>query len=326
MLRTVDAEIELLFTGLVFCDLVFASAPHPQPGTEVYADAFAVSAGGTANRAVAAARMGARTTIAADLGTDAFGDLARNLLSAERTLDTRFLRRREGWHTPVTVALTSAHDRSFVTYEEASALPEWDVEGPDVGAAHVGLRTLPDWARALRARGTIIVAGVGWDETGRWAASELDALADVDVFILNEIEACSYTGVTDPVAAARSLGERVPLVIVTRGPAGAVAIDSARGEMADVPAVIVPALDPTGAGDVFTGTFMATLTDDLPLAARLQIASLGASLSVRSLGGAASAPRPAEVLQFIQDSRPVGEWTDVVDWVSTRTAKEEKAS
>ncbi|MFE2446193.1 hypothetical protein ACFXDF_29805, partial [Streptomyces sp. NPDC059426] len=51
--------LDVLFAGEVFCDLVFGGIPHlPTPGTEVYADRFAVSPGGTANRAVATARLG----------------------------------------------------------------------------------------------------------------------------------------------------------------------------------------------------------------------------------------------------------------------------
>jgi hypothetical protein len=43
-------HLDLLFAGSVFCDLVFAGVPMPEPGAEVYAKAFTLSPGGVANR------------------------------------------------------------------------------------------------------------------------------------------------------------------------------------------------------------------------------------------------------------------------------------
>ena len=44
--------------------------------------------------------------------------------------------------------------------------------------------------------------------------------------------------------------------MVTLGAEGAYAVDSATGETAEVPALTVEALDPTGAGDVFVAGFV----------------------------------------------------------------------
>ena len=63
-----EPVLDLLFAGSVFCDLVFAGVPVPDPGGEVFARAFRLTPGGVANRAVAASRLGARTALLSALG------------------------------------------------------------------------------------------------------------------------------------------------------------------------------------------------------------------------------------------------------------------
>lgn len=148
--------LDVVFAGEVFCDLVFGGTPHlPTPGSEVYADRFAVVAGGTATRCVAAARQGLSTGLFAVIGTDMFGEHVAAELGAVDGLDLRWLRRDPAVHTPVTVAVTNAHDRAFITYEEEGARrPEtWEGELPAVRVLHLGIaRPLPAWAAELRSR------------------------------------------------------------------------------------------------------------------------------------------------------------------------------
>ena len=68
--RPLHEGAELLFAGDIFCDVVFAGVDAPEQGAEVYAEAFTITAGGVANRAVAAARAGASTILLSRLGDD----------------------------------------------------------------------------------------------------------------------------------------------------------------------------------------------------------------------------------------------------------------
>jgi sugar/nucleoside kinase (ribokinase family) len=312
------ATLDAVFGGSVFCDLVFADAPIPRPGEEVYASGFALTVGGTANRAVAAARLGMSTGLVAVLGADPLSDYVHSFLDSETGLHLDWIQRLPGAQVPVTVALTTRHDRGFITYEESqtrmprrlsSALPAsrtCDVSLAESDAA---------WVGDLRDRGSIVFGGVGWDATGEWHGSTLDKLENVDVFIPNEIEAISYTRADSVHEAAAMLAERVPLVVVTRGAQGALAIDSAGGGLVEVQAPEVQAVDPTGAGDVFTAALMTATCVGWPLRTRLTFAALAASLSVRSLGGAVSAPTPAELRDFIRVEQPAGDWADIEDWL-----------
>lgn len=307
--RPLHEGADLLFAGEVFCDVVFAGVDVPEVGAEVYADAFTISAGGVANRAVAAARAGASTMLLSRLGDDPLGEHLHRILDAEPGLDTRLLERVPGHQSAVTVSLTTPEDRSFITYQVDLGHQDVPDDLGPIGATHVGVANeLPAWVARLRAAGTTIVGGVGWDHTGDWSSDVLGRLSEIDVFVPNDAEAMRYTRTDDAVAAAKALAEYVPLAVVTRGARGVVAVDSANGAVVEVDAVPVTVIDPTGAGDVFVAAFMAALSTDWDLRTRLRFASLNATLSVTGLGGAASAPRPHDLTAFIDEHRPDGDW------------------
>lgn len=302
---------DLLFAGDIYCDLVFAGAEVPEEGAEVFASGFAISPGGVANRAVAAARAGASTKLLSRLGDDPLGREMRTLLEDEEGLDTGWVEHLPDRQTPVSVSLTSPHNRSFITYYEDLGPFELPREPGPIGAVHVGVADeLPGWVAELRSAGTSVVGGVGWDSTGAWCSSVLDRLAEVDVFVPNDVEAMRYTRTDTARAAAERLAERVPLAVVTRGGDGVVAIDAGTGEVVELPSVVVDVVDPTGAGDVFVATFMAARVHyDWDLATQLRFAGLNASLSVTGLGGAVSAPRRADLLAYVARARPAGDWS-----------------
>lgn len=296
-------EVDVVFAGEVFCDLVFGGVPHlPSPGSEVYADQFTAVAGGTATRAVATARLGLRTGLFGAVGTDMFGDHVAALLAVEDNLDLRWLRHDSKVCTPVTVAVANEHDRAFITYEhECARRPNtWYGPLPNTKILQLGIGgPLPPYAAEIRSRGALIVGGVGWDATGEWSTDLLGRLAEVDVFVLNAVEARQYTRTATVEQAAKTLAELVPQVVVTDGGDGAVAIDGATGELVRVPAPDVAVADPTGAGDVFTAALIAGMLRDWPLTTRLCFATICGALSVRTLGGASSAPTWSAVLDFL---------------------------
>ena len=125
-----DRDIDVLVAGRVFADLVFTGVHAPAPGAEVYADGFAISPGGAANRAVASARLGARTALVAELGDDPIGCIVARSLRDEPDLDLRFAVQRTDYQIPISVAITDGHERSFVTYEHSGELPPWPASDP----------------------------------------------------------------------------------------------------------------------------------------------------------------------------------------------------
>jgi sugar/nucleoside kinase (ribokinase family) len=286
--------VDVFFVGMVFFDLIFGGIDQlPEPGTETWVRDRAVSAGGTANRAVAAARLGLHAGMAVAAGTDVFGDHLRTLLGDVDNLDLRWFGQFPTVATAVTVSLTHATDRRFITHGSRGPVPVRALapQLPRARAAHLAVAPeVPEWAREMRSAGTKLFGGVGWDAEGEWSPEILASLGHFDAFVPNATEAMAYTRTDTPRAALGRLADHVPLVAVTCGDQGAIAVDGETGEEASAPSIPVRAVDPTGAGDIFTAAFIFGTVHGWPLRDRLLLANLCAGLSVRQLGGARSAP------------------------------------
>ncbi|MGW2780794.1 carbohydrate kinase family protein [Streptomyces populi] len=86
----------------------------------------------------------------------------------------------------------------------------------------------------------------------------LGLCAGVDVLLPSRDEACLLTGLPDPADAAAELSRRFPLVVTKLGGDGAL-IARSGFVRAHVPALRAAPRDTTGAGDAFTGAFLAAL-------------------------------------------------------------------
>jgi sugar/nucleoside kinase (ribokinase family) len=293
-----SSELDVVVSGLVFQDLVLGLPTAPRPGTEVWATDSAESPGGIANFAVALARLGLRTGMAAVFGADDIGDRVWHRLEEAEGIDLTLSRKLAGWQTPLTVALAYDNDRALVTRGTSPLLSADElITAPPAAravAAHIG--PWPnEWLAKAKASGSVVFADVGWDPSEQWDPAVLEQLEHCDVFLPNAEEAMNYTRTTSPGAAIERLATMVGVVVVSNGAQGAEAIDAATGERVVVPAYPVRAADSTGAGDVFAAGFIAATLWDLPLEQRVRFAALAAALSVTRLGGADAAPRWADL-------------------------------
>ncbi|GCB50316.1 ribokinase [Streptomyces sp. NL15-2K] len=106
----------------------------------------------------------------------------------------------------------------------------------------------------------------------------------VDVLLPSRDEACLLTGLPDAADAAAKLSRHVPLVVAKQGADGALVARSG-AVCARVPAVPATPRDTTGAGDAFTGAFLAALlTGAGPEDAAAEGCGAGA-LAVERVGG-----------------------------------------
>ncbi len=290
-----DAEVDIFLAGTVFLDIVFTGMlTPPSGGHEVWTDGMGSSPGGVANLAVACARLGLGTSLAAAFGGDVYGDYCWQVLADDEDIDLAMSRRFAGWHSPVTVSLALDDDRAMVTHGHPAPLPidELVADPPRSRVAFVNAaEERPAWVDTAASRGAMLFADVGWDGTGLWDATALrERLAGCHAFVPNQVEAMAYTGTQTPGAALNVLRDWVPLAVVTCGTGGAFATDSSSGETAWAPAVPVESLDPTGAGDVFLAGLVLGTLRGWPLQQRLRFANLVAALSVRDFGGALASP------------------------------------
>jgi sugar/nucleoside kinase (ribokinase family) len=287
------ADYDVVCTGGVFLDLTFLGLDRvPRPGEELYAPDLAFSAGGAANTAVGATRLGLRAALVWPLGRDVVGRFVRELLAAEGV----------DWlghevdRTPVTAIAPVDGDRAMFTFRPPAepAGDELATVSARAVVANVGRKThVPAGAR--------VYATVGYPESERLAGT-FPALDGVRALLLNEPEALRLSGEADVEAAAAALGRRCgPTVAVTLGPRGALEWQDGSIIRADAPAVEVR--DATGAGDLFTAAYVWGDLAGLERESRLRLAALYAGLSVSRPTGAGGAPSLDE---FDEEARARG--------------------
>ncbi|MFJ8633348.1 carbohydrate kinase family protein [Streptomyces sp. NPDC093568] len=117
------------------------------------------------------------------------------------------------------------------------------------------------------------------------------ALAEgVDVLLPSRDEACLLTGLPDAQDAAAKLSRQVPLVVAKQGADGALVARSG-AVSARVPAVPATPTDTTGAGDAFTGAFLAALLSGVGAEAAAREGCRAGARAVERVGG--RPPKPA---------------------------------
>ena len=116
--------------GSINMDVVATADRHPRIGETVAGTALLYFPGGKgANQAVAAAKLGAPTTLIGRLGKDAFGDQLKAFLGAQG-IDLSFVQATAGAHTGTAVITTANADNTIVVIPGANAL----VSAADVAA------------------------------------------------------------------------------------------------------------------------------------------------------------------------------------------------
>ena len=301
--------------GSINMDVVATADRHPRIGETVAGHAVRYFPGGKgANQAVAAARLGAPTTLIGRLGKDAFGDELRTFLAAQG-VDLSFgagnCRRpqRNGHH----------HARQCRQHHRRHSRRQCAGE---CGRRRRRQRSRRAISRSASSRFRCPRSPPSSNAPARPArppssirrrpSNSGAALLDlVDILILNETElgllAKRELRDTDDHArfidAARSLRTGPDQIIcVTLGKRGMLALLD--GEPLILPGRAVTAVDTTGAGDCFVGAVAAQLAGGKSIRDALDYANAAASICVQRMGAAPSMPTAEEVSDAISRSRP----------------------
>jgi ribokinase len=291
--------------GSINMDVVATAERHPRLGETVAGrEIFYFPGGKGANQAVAAAKLGAKTTLIGRVGTDAFGRELRAFLEAQG-VDLAFVRDTSEAHTGTAIITVANADNTIVVVPGANALVAAADVAPtplakgDVAVSQfeIPLPAIGAFFKRARAAGATTILNPAPAVAFDRALLEL-----VDILILNETElgilAQAELGDTDDhacfVEAARSLqAGKDKVVCVTRGKRGVVALMN--DEPLVIPGLTVKALDTTGAGDCFAGSVAAQLAAGKSVRDALDYANIAASICVQRMGAAPSMPTPAEV-------------------------------
>ena len=264
----------LLVVGDVITDVVARHRGPLAAGTDTAAAIRTVPGGAGANVACwAAYRGGAEVRLLGRVGAEAAAWHERELAACG--VRPRLVVDPEA-PTGTVICLVDAGEgaeRTLLTDSGASlrlAPDDWSEALLDgVGRLHLsGYLLFSESSRALvavalesaRARGVPVsldpasagfLKGLGVDRF-------LALIEGVDVLLPSRDEACLLTGLSDAADAAAELSRKVPLVVAKQGAEGAL-IARSGAVHAHVPAVPATPRDTTGAGDAFTGTFLAAL-------------------------------------------------------------------
>ncbi|MGI6064086.1 ribokinase [Blautia sp.] len=124
-------------------------------------------------------------------------------------------------------------------------------------------------------------------------------LSKVSLFLVNEIEGYQITGEKEPDKILSRIKEIYPdaRVVLTLGGDGSVFQDHTGIYSQGI--YKVKAVDTTAAGDTFTGYFISSLIDGLPVEEGLKLAAKASAIAVSRPGATASIPMKEEVLNTI---------------------------
>jgi ribokinase len=287
--------------GTAVIDVIGYAPRQPGRGETVIGSGYEVAVGGKGlNQAVAAARAGIPSVLIAGVGADDFGNQVRRVLTDEGVDQSAVLVHPD---LPTGVGLpivTEDGDNSIVIVPGASNSigplhEQWILENVNVDSVFLSQLELPidvvaENMRIADALGALVVLNPAP------AADISDLIAVIDVLVPNQIEAEGLTGISDPGAAARRMSSwsNGMVVIVTCGADGAVV--ASEGELTQIAAPQVMAVDTVGAGDVFCGYLAAGIASGAHIVDAAEQAVRAASMSVTKKGAATSAPLRNELV------------------------------
>lgn len=299
-----ESKFDLVVFGEFFSDLIFYRLPRrPRFGEESKTDSFLIApGGGLATTAIAASRLGTVTGIITRVGADAESLPTWSQIAQEK-LDIGACEYRKDMPTALTVCVAYKTDRMMVTHEPINQRLEDLLDSPAVRAKmkrarHVhlacALRRPAKWQpvlRNLKELGISISADFGWNP--EISVNQLvSIIRHCDFVFPNEHEARAITGTKTPLSALEKLHDWVRVPVVKLGARGSLLM--AEGKVHRQPALTLPMVDATGAGDAFNGGFLHAFLHGMGWDDCLRAGNICGSMAGTRPGGSEGLPGPQE--------------------------------
>lgn len=248
------------------------------------------------NQSIALARAGVPVYHAGMIGED--GEMLLDICR-ENGVDTRYIRRIPGKNGHTMIQVDRKAQNSILLYggSNRALTREW-VDGVLEEFGQGDLLLLQNEINLLGyivdtayRRGMRIVLNPSpIDEN----LNQVD-MGKISLFLMNEIEGARIAGTADPEEALGLMVRKYPRaeVVLTLGSRGSVY--QGKGRLYRQSAYRVKAVDTTGAGDTFTGYFLAGMLKGMEIPAALDLGSRASALAVSRKGAAPSIPGKEEV-------------------------------
>ncbi|PYY08214.1 MAG: ribokinase [Acidobacteria bacterium] len=280
--------------GSANIDLTTFTDQFPKPGETIFGQKFDLGFGGKgANQAVAARLCGADVFMVARVGSDLFGPaMIENF--KKLGIDASQVKQVPGLSSGVAPIFVDPHgqNRILVVKGANDAVKPADVDAAAnmlkttdciVLQFEIPLETVYYTVAFARKHGIRCILNPAPGQP-----VEMRALAELDYLVPNESEAESITGIrVRSVEDAKKSAEKllaggIRRVIITLGANGSLL--AGRDLKEHLPAFPVKAVDSTGAGDAFIGSFAVFLAEGLPEREAVRRANLYAGLSTTGVG------------------------------------------
>ena len=307
----------------------------PAGKSETGAALFQQNLGGApGNVACAVAKLGRHSAFIGMAGDDHFGRFCKDTMRTQH-VDVNGIRLSSTKNTTLAfVHLSDSGDRSFSFYRKNAADVSLDIGDLDMDIVrnsrifHFGGVSLSDEpsrsatvyaVREARKSGSLITFDPNlrknlWDSDAELKAVTLDAFQYADVIKLSDDEVAFLFDTTDNGAAIEHIYKiyNTKLVIVTRGPRGALTVEG--GRIYEHPAYDVKTIDTTGSGDCFfAGALHCLLSYGKPaneltpdeITYMLAFANASGSLASTKLGAVSALPNVDEIKQCMNNEKPL---------------------
>jgi len=279
-------------------DLTCYADVLPTPGQTLFGNLFATGFGGKgANQAVMAALAGADVYMVGSIGDDLFGKSYKENF-ANQKVNSDFVKISElptgvahiwvdksGENRIIVVSGANHGFNAKHAVDAINSIPELSIV---IGQCEIPQPVTTAAFKAAKERGCITILNPAPFED---LSAEL--LEVTDWLIPNEVEFKQFTG-SNPESFNLAKFRAGKNSVITVGSAGAILISDA-GEIKQIPTESVNAVDTTGAGDCFIGSFAYALGCGLDPASAAQFACRIASISVTRKGAQSSYPSAAEI-------------------------------
>ncbi len=283
-------EYDVVSLGCASLDVIFVGMDQwAEPGKERVSRDFALKPGsGAVNVSAALARLGLRSALVSTIGQDEPGSLLWDMI-ARTGADMSLVTRSPGYRTTVSAALGYQGDRGFVTYfasqDTRGELARFENALPKARLAHLSLSDclrLP-YAALAKQSGATVTIDSGWDESA-CIDNVAPILQSCDVFFTNSIEAEHIFGGDSPEASAERMAHYIDTFVIKLGCEGSFLYD--RGRVTLIPPLDAgPAVEMTGAGDLYCAGFIYGLLHGWPMERCARFGSASGGVAVTFYGG-----------------------------------------
>lgn len=305
---TLNIRGKIIVAGNLVADILVRPVERIEYGFTVWVDSIEQHLGGNgANTSYALATLGVPVRLRGAVGQDDFGDrvLGRLKAAGVHVEDVH----RSALPTAATVVLVAPDgSRSFLHAPGVSreVFAEPGDFGPEPGHFHLAnifslpnmRRTGPETLSRAIASGWTTSLDTGHDTRGEWMGVLAPCLGHIGLLFANEAEALKISGFAGVRSAARLFLDRgVKIVAIKRGSEGC-AVFHNNGEIWARGFAIDP-VDTTGAGDCFTGGFLAALYRRETLENAARIANACGALSASRMGSVSGLKGYQETLDWM---------------------------